>query len=344
MAEIRREIGSEFWDVPAGAAKNGLFPENTGWFLSGRSALKAIVRELKGCRTVDMPSWCCDSMVEPFRAAGMEVRFYPVYFRDGLVRELPEGGDVLFVMDYFGSAAEAPVRRGGARVVIRDTTHSVFSASFGDADYSFGSLRKWCGVWTGGYAVAEDGRSLQPEAPADGEYVSLRRTAMEKKASYIGSREDGGAPPPESKSEYLQLFGAAEKRLELTGIAAAAERDVRLIRQLDVRFMKERRRANAEVLRDALPDWLIIPELKGADCPMFVPVRVPDGQRDALREYLIRREIYCPVHWPGGASLPIGGRERALYDSELSLVCDQRYSAEDMLRIAEAIRAFRKGR
>ena len=99
---MMREIGSEVWDVPIIQAQNTLFPESIQWFLSGRSALKAIINEIKDCHTVSMPSWCCDSMVKPFLDAGMVVRFYPVYWRDGLIQEIKCDCDVLFLMDYFG--------------------------------------------------------------------------------------------------------------------------------------------------------------------------------------------------------------------------------------------------
>ena len=42
-----REIGSEFWSVPTTEADNGLFPEDTRWFLSGRSALTCILRDIR---------------------------------------------------------------------------------------------------------------------------------------------------------------------------------------------------------------------------------------------------------------------------------------------------------
>ncbi len=80
--------------------------------------------------------------------------------------------------------------------------------------------------------------------------------------------------------------------------------------------------------------------MKETDCPLFVPVRVPEGQRDALRRYLIEREIYCPVHWPVSGYHRLTEEEQSFYDEELSLVCDQRYGREDMERIIETVRSF----
>lgn len=333
------EIGSEFWDVPQTNTTNSLFPKSTQWFLSGRSALQAIIKELGEARSVSLPSWCCDSMVKPFVDAHYVINFYPVVFEDGLVQELEANADVLFVMDYFGytapDPAPAPDLSNHNGTVIRDVTHSIFSSTCSDADYYFGSLRKWCGVWTGGYAWTKDGHKLEMGAVDEGQYVDLRQQAMEQKREYIeGAHADKG---------YLKVFDATEDCLENVGIAPAAERDVWLAQHLDVERTKSRRRANAELLRSVFQDWLIFPNRSLTDTPMFVPVLVPDNKRDALRSHLINHEIYCPIHWPVSGYHKLNERTAHIYKNELSLVCDQRYTEDDMNRMVKAIKAFMEG-
>ena len=337
----KTEIGSEFWDVPVAKEKSNYFSESTYWFLSGRSALKAIVKELKDCHTVAMPSWCCDSMVKPFIDAGMEVRFYPVVFEYGLMQHIDLTCDVLFLIDYFGYTSQVADLSGYKGVVIRDVTHSIFSYEYSDADYYFGSLRKWCGVWTGGYAWIQEGHPLLMERNDDFGFVALREKAMQLKNSYINGSIDTRGNSVTDKG-YLKMFDAAEESLENIGIAPAAERDVALVGQLNVDFIKSRRRANAEILRSTFPDWLIFSELSATDCPMFVPVLVPDGRRDSLRRYLISNDIYCPIHWPVSEYHKLDGKTSVLYQNELSLVCDQRYTEDDMFRMVETINAFWK--
>lgn len=333
------EIGSEFWCTPTTGTENSLFPEQTQWYLSGRCALRAIIKELKTCRTVAMPSWCCVSMVKPFVDAGIKVRFYPVYWDGDLIQEPRHDCDALFLMDYFGYAS-APLDIADYRgIVIRDVTHSIFAAEYTDADYYFGSLRKWVGVWTGGYAWTRDGHALPMEYADDLGYTALREKAMQQKNRYINGYPDAQGHRVTDKG-YLKLFAAAEDCLDHVGIAPAAERDVRLAELMDVKAIKARRRSNAAVLRAAFPEWLVFPEMMETDCPMFVPVLVPDGKRDALRSFLIKYEIYCPVHWPVSEYHVLSSRELELYENELSLVCDQRYDTEDMQRIAEMIKLF----
>lgn len=327
------EIGSEFWSVPVTSKKNEIFPERAQWFISGRGALQSVLSELKDIRTVAMPSWCCDTMIRPFKDAGIEVSFYPVYFRERIRKELSFESDALLLMDYFGYSDSSPDIIGYKGTVIRDVTHSVFTSQPTDAGYYFGSLRKWCGVWTGGYAWTADGHPLKDADPEDVYYSSLRKEAMALKERYINGDKAVG-------KEYLGIFGKAEDYLDIAGMTAASGRDEEAAIYLDTDFMKSRRRANACVLMENLADLLIFPELKEDDCPLFVPVMIPEGKRDELRMFLIEREIYCPVHWPVTDVHNLTDKEKELYDGELSLVCDQRYSEEDMERIAETVKLF----
>lgn len=331
------EIGSEFWDVPSRAEQNKLFPSDAQWYLSGRVALQAIIKDISWARTVAMPSWCCDSMVKPFVEAGIQVDFYPVYYKDGLIQEIEMERDVLFLIDYFGYTESALDLGNYKGIVIRDVTHSLFSRSYTDTDYYFGSLRKWCGVWTGGYVWTRDGHQLVMEQNDDYGYALIRQRAMEQKNRYIhGWPDKQGLMADKS---YLDVFNKAEDILEKCNIAPADDRDVWIAHRIDVKFVRDRRRANAKVLMDELADYLIFPEIKD-ECPMFVPILVPDGKRDALRKYLINNQVYCPVHWPVSEYHDLEDSTKYLYQNSLSLVCDQRYTEEDMKYEADLVKLF----
>ncbi len=324
-----REIGSEFWDVPITDYTNELFPESTQWFISGRSALKSIIHELGGCKTVAMPSWCCESMIKPFVEAGKEVHFYPVYMQDGLCQNIGFECDVLVVMDYFGYTNSQVDLRSYNGVIIRDLTHSVFSHEYNDADYYFGSLRKWCGLWTGGFAWSNNNRKLVSTLSENRKYRDTRKDAMALKKKYISNQSKATSSNTQSK-KYLKLFSDAESLLDGIGIEVADERDIELIPLLDIEYIKKRRRENARILMDAFRDWLVFPELKVSECPLFVPVVIPNGKRDELRKELIIQGIYCPIHWPVSSYHIINDVEKKIYNNELSLVCDQRYTIKEM--------------
>ena len=329
-----QEIGSEFWDVPVVNKENTLFHHNTQWYLSGRHALKAIIKDLKKIRSVALPSWCCESMIKPFVDAGIEVHFYSVYWEDKLIQDVNLECDAILLMDYFGYTSSAVDIRNYNGIIIRDVTHSLFSCVHTDADYYFGSLRKWCGIWTGGYAWTQDGHYLVNSKATNTKYVSLRKRAMNEKADYIKGIN--------CNKNYLHMFDKAERILDNDNSFDADNMDILKARFLDIDAIRKKRRSNAHILRNAFADMLVFPEMAEADCPLFVPVLVPNGKRDKLKEYLISRKIYCPVHWPKSEYHQLNGVDDSIYNDELSLVCDQRYDAKDMNRIVDAIKTFWK--
>ena len=335
MKIVRKEIGSEFWNVPVSESENGCFPDNALWFLSGRSALESIIAEIKrnnNVKSVSMPAWCCDSMVKPFVDAGLQVRFYPVYPQgNGLKQDLSSvyESDILFIMDYFGYSDDTPINDFSG-IVIRDLTHSVFSNKEKSADYSFGSLRKWAGFQTGGFGWGLE----MPLLPENAEYIALRYKAMQEKQRYMCGASDD--------KSYLETYALAEELLEVCSAAQGLEQDTFLAKRLNLEFLRGRRRENAAKLLEAFGDRAIFKELKENDCPLFVPILVPEKQRDALRRHLIQNEIYCPIHWPQTEYQHPDAKSAVLYKQELSLVCDQRYDLADMDRLIEAINTFWK--
>lgn len=335
-----REIGSEFWDIPVlSQGETALLPKGLKWFLSGRVALEYIIFDIKqrvNAKTVAMPSWCCDSMIIPFVENGIEVIFYTF----DKTEEIPNC-DILFCMEHFGYIRqEREINFPG--IVIHDVTHSAFSKNMGikkvwDAkqQYFFGSLRKWAGFKTGGFAGVLDAEFsvLLPQQTCD-EYVDLRSQAMREKLNYITGETDA--------KEYLNMFSRAEEMLEDGVCGSACVEDVFLAEKLDVDSIKKHRRANASVLLQVVSDMAIYPELKADDCPLFVPIRLKTEARDALRKYLIENDVFCPIHWPLTDYHRITGEQRKIYEEELSLVCDQRYTTSDMQYVCELINKFRR--
>jgi len=307
---MKSEIGSEFWDIPIQNKGNRLFPSSTKWFLSGRHALEYIVLDA-GIKSVSIPKWCCESMYKPFLKHGVVVEFYD--------KEPNYNLDAIFLIDYFGlSSFSQPFRLNNnyQGIVIRDVTHSLFSNKYNDADYYFGSLRKWAGFVTGGFAFGKWKQNILVKE-CDDNYVSLRLRAFSAKKDYIdGKRFD---------KDYLNVYKDANDLLGSVDCCGAYLEDIKKAKHLDIEFIKKARRENASYLIDELN----IPiKMCDIDVPLFVPIFTND--RDRLREHLINNQIYCPIHWPGS---DVNG-------TELSLICDQRYDLEDMEKIVLAIKEF----
>ena len=144
------------------------------------------------------------------------------------------------------------------------------------------------------------------------------------------------------------MFSEAEDLLirDYIGYGVGYEEAHNLFSFMDkIEDVKDKRRCNAQILTDGLKDIdgiKVFADFQDEKkCPLFVPVVIEDGKRDALRSYLIGKDIYCPVHWPlSEYHVGLSARANRIYMQELSLVCDQRYESEDMERTVQEIRKY----
>ena len=337
--------------MPQCDTASALPDDHTQFVLSGRTAIDLVAQDLiaeRKIRSVCLPAYCCDSMLFPFQRVGLELRFYDIQLSaDGVRRLLSEnhGCDAVLLLDYFGFSqpetaelSEREHNRGTA--VILDCVQSLYSESNAVqyADYSVTSWRKWffscaaaakkhSGIW-----------SVKPSKPVNAQYVSLRNEAAKQKAVYL-ERDIG------NKQAFLDGFARAEELLDTDFSDYAADPDsVAALRGLDVQFLKQQRRENAAVIYEALNELddsrvrPLFPQMGVDDTPLFVPVLVDPTLRADLRRFLIQNQVYCPIHWPDAQT----GGGAVLYASELSLLCDQRYTAEDITTEMNLIKEFFK--
>jgi hypothetical protein len=348
------EIGSEFWTDSDRIVDSDDYTVDFGeqLYLSGRSALNAIILDMKQRYHIQkalLPSYCCDSIIVPFLRNDISVRFYEVYLdsEQKLSVSIPkaEADEALFLMHFFGARLHNfRVNRDLSdwAVIIEDDTHSYFSQLCFDIEphYSFVSFRKWFAVTGIAPAKFRDGR-LPIADSANVDFIKLRNEAFAEKRRYIlhGSGK---------KEIFLKKFGKAEELLnEDCSCYMPDPKDYNRLQK--AMSYKEKlitvRRENAAVLIKGLKDIEQISVIVDfdllSDCPMFVPIIEKTGKRSELRKHLIEHEIYCPVHWPVTEyhnELPDNSRK--IYDNELSLVCDQRYTPNDMARIIDCIKQF----
>lgn len=343
------EIGSEFWAAES-PQNGGLPPVWSRWpgtirfCLSGRTALDAVLTDIlarRPCRTALLPSYCCQTMIEPFLRHGLRVDFYPVELEKGrLTGRLQGRADVVLFLRYFGYDCGEIVPPEDA-VSICDLTHSLLrpDACQTRADYFIASFRKW-GAVAGAAAACKTHGDWQTPAPGQThtDYLRLRRDAYVRKAAYLAGKAV-------EKASFLALFDRAERLLEDTYTGFEAE-TASLETAAHFAASVPTRRENAAYLLRGLADCTVaeplVPALEAQDAPLFVPIFVKDGRRDALRAYLIRHQVYCPTHWPVSELHRLTDAQRRVYDRELSLVCDQRYGTAQMERQLDLIRSFER--
>lgn len=333
-----REIGSEFWLEREPAA---ISQREGCYVLSGRTAIDLVIQDIAKRRAVHkvyMPAWGCDSMLSPFSHRDIHVDFYDVRF-DGQLKchtDNTDSTDILYVTNYFGYENTLPIeivkkiKEKGA-IILYDRTHSFLMDNdpyLELADYSFASIRKWMGVIGGAVVYGVKDYQLIP-CP----YLECKERAMLMKKAFI----DGDTSI--DKQTFLSLYGEFGHHLaedyqnyEMDDLSYA------LYKAEDFAVMRHKRRENAKYLHEHLKGVSFIGKLTDNAVPLFVPVFFDTTeQRNSVRKKLIEAQIYCPIHWPKPAQIPANFEVNKIYDTELSLICDQRYTTEDMARIVAII-------
>lgn len=335
-----REIGSEFSIEKIEVAQGLQIPRlNDGVLVfSGRTAIEAVLNNEPLIQKALLPSYCCDSMIEPFKKAGIEVEFYSVNY-DGKIKitlDMNICADCILWCNYFGYSVTMPdfsdyINQGG--IIIEDITHSFFSKQqfHKQSKYLVASLRKWEPILCGGYYASRK-NNLQPNSQKKplNLFLEQKMQAMILKQKYLSGEKSI------KKSEFMEMYAKTNKWLadNYSGLAID-EYSKKYLISVDYRCHRRKRIGNAYILYDGLKkhsDVNFLFPIEDMDCPLFVPVIIENGKRDFIRKRLIENDIYCPVHWPK----PEGCKSN-LYDIELSLVCDQRYDEEDMRRIVDVL-------
>lgn len=319
------EIGSEFEFQDFESGKGIKLPRIGSLVFSGRTAIEYVLTHIEKYHKIQsalVPSYCCDSMLEPFQRKGIKTLFYTVNFRNGLEVELREDADLLLWCNYFGFQLDMPSFDG---LIIEDITHSFLSEKnhHAESDYLVASLRKWEPVTCGGYCSIPD-ICLQPPEKS---FTENKLNCMKWKLSYL---QNQGI---HSKSEFLNAFRECNFWLS-TNYSEKGIDDFSkaYLEHADIEYQRKRRIRNGKILYSLLSDrYQFLFPLELMDCPLFVPILLEN--RNVVRQKLIDNGIFCPVHWPH----PKADCDSNLYDLELSLVCDQRYGDEDMERLADVL-------
>ena len=319
-----KELGSEFEYYPIQSGNGVTFPAAGSLVFSGRTAIEAVVFNLKAqnINSVLLPAYCCDSMIDPFRKNGINFQFYSVKYNKSLFIEINDTADALLWCNYFGFKNTIPEFHG---IIIEDITHSLFSVEnhHEQCDYYIASLRKWEPLVCGGYCSIE---GLKYVAPSN-DFVEKKFFAMQLKRKYLSTDDE------KIKMRFLSYFKDSNEWLAQNysekGIDCFSQK---YFSHVNVKKERQIRRRNAHVLYSKIKEkGVFLFSEDEMDCPLFVPIIL--NNRDKIRRALIDNKIYCPVHWPH----PNAKCDSNLYDLELSLICDQRYSENDMERIAEVL-------
>lgn len=348
------EFGSDFhWPEVGRAPRPSLndYPWGSAaaLFGSGRDAVRVLVAwgaKEHGWRRVWLPSYYCQEVpaaLHELAAAGVELCAYPDA-PDGDEPRLDElrlgRGDVVVVANQLG-ARRRPASLDAIApeaTILEDHSHDLGSpwAVNSRAHYAIASLRKTLPLPDGGVAWSPRSLALPPEPPltdVHAEAAFARLSAMVLKARYL-------AGDPVDKSAFREQAASGAIHIADGSPSGISPVSRAMLATFPVRSWRQARRRNYRALLRALGPIRkghVIEPPRGAVAFALTLVLNTADEREDVRRALIEERVYPAVLWsldePEMAGIP--AEHVDLASRVLSIHCDHRYTAADMIRVAE---------
>lgn len=341
MADIKcKIIGGEF-AIPHDLMEQNntaLFDEvGKYYYSSGRCALYHILKDtennLNKKREVLLPDYLCDSITNTVVDANFNYSFYHIKSDLHIDLECLKLCDlenkILLLIDYFGmtdlSLDIDRIKSSAPNIVIvADCVQAYYSIEKYDADYSFSSFRKWFACPDGAIVLKKDSSKMNSFIRDSGIWWQYKYAGNILK-EYQEFVDDNIA---------LRLLEKGEEELDKNYLCQWNSTSKKLFLNLDKKEIQRKRKENARYLHKKLVELNIKHVYSDEGTPLFVPIFIDN--RDEFRRAFFEEKIYTPKHWPISTKDKNGVNE--LYDKELSLICDQRYSIEDMEKQIKVIK------
>lgn len=136
---------------------------------------------------------------------------------------------------------------------------------------------------------------------------------------------------------WFKLYQETEAQSPIGAYAMSELSRLLLMHCIDYQEMAKKRIVNYQELARVLGAVALFPNLPPGVVPVGFPIRVE--KRDMLRRMLFEHQIYPPVHWPIEGLVPESYQDsHRLAENIMTLPCDQRYTAQDMQRMADLVR------
>lgn len=320
------------------------------FMMSGRCAIYYALQEIMENdrkRVAYLPVYTCETVLAPFEKAGYQLLFYDIDRTMTPVFDptVPDQISVLCICGYYGFCNYdrdfVQLCKNRNIYIIEDTTHSIFSRDGVDpcCDYIAGSMRKWLGVASGGFAIKCRGKFSRPRLKPDPAHLAMRIAAMLEKDAWSGSEAPAATP---KLSAAAAVFWEAEMMLRRSFDAFDSDPDsIYIMNHIDAESLRQKRRDNYRYLLEHL---IPRPDLTPV-FPVLPPETVPSHftlyteKRPQIQEYLTAHGISSTVYWPEHQLVNLSRYPGAgyIYSHVLSIPCDQRYDLPEMQYICDRL-------
>lgn len=343
------EFGSEFHYISGfQGTSNTLsdFYQHANYYADGRQALIHLYHS-QGWQRLWVPEYFCYEVIESYRQAGLELRFYvdyPGLEEDGKTLEaIQKNGyfkptDAILRVNYFGTRSYRSPEELSVAAVIEDHTHDLIGgwAKSSRANWCIASLRKSLPIPEGGILWSPMGLQLPEQQVASEEnelIAAIRWEAMRIKSRYL-------AGEPIEKATFRAGYVDTEEYFDKAPVCALDRASQEYLRTFDIRAWYNRKRENWELLNDIRKDDVQVVRPESMGCYPFSLVLQFDNpdERDRVRKELIAHQIYPAILW----NIPAlaGGEVLSFSRCMLSVHCDARYSADDIRQMKSIIESI----
>ncbi len=305
------------------------------FFSSGRDALRAILRIVRerGFTEIYLPCYICQSVKNVVQADGFGIHEYELIYNLHIDTSqdlfLHKNKSLVLVVDYFGMLDLADdikkLHEQGATVIL-DKVQALFQEETFDADYWFSGFRKFLPTYEGAFAYSKEGEIDPPKEHCSWSLLKALGGLVKYSSSYSDLVDES----------YLRLFEIAEQQLDdLFESNCASQLICYTLEALDIPSIRRKRQQNYLILSELLKERGMMPFVSSEvsdPAPLSLPIAIEN--RDKVRAQLMQQKIYLPIHWVSESQLRLSSFAS---QCELSLIIDQRYGGNDMLRIADAL-------
>lgn len=290
---------------------------------SGRNALEYILKSIPNIKSLWIPYYTCEVILEPLKKLNIPYRFYNINDCLELAYDLElDKEDYILVTNYFGIKDDyiRNLASWYGEHLIVDNAQALYAKPL-DGIKTVYSPRKFVGIPDGGIAYVErhlDGIEMEQDISFDRCSHLLKRLDLGAEAGYANFRENS-----------RKLVGQTIKYMsKLTW---------NILHSIDLEAVKKQRRENFKRLHDVLSvvNELHISDMDTFACPMVYPFYTSDS---TLKNRLIKNKIFVATYWPNVLEWcqPMDV-EYKLANHILAIPIDQRYGAEEMEYILKII-------
>lgn len=261
------------------------------WFSSGRAAFAFLITEIACPRIIYLPTFVCWSLVDTVQQhfPDVELRFYAVRITEsgdgmpssGVFRceypEQPEPDSAVVCIHYFGHKSALPAFDDA--ILLEDRSHcrppsADEKPTTHQRHFVFGSLRKLLRVADGGFVSGQ----WDPIYAADQKPDTWLRLVSQ---------------------DWRDLREAENMMDRYWSVSDISSQSLATVLTTDYATTGRKRQDYNRILNNDLTAGRPLLRFREDECPLL-HCRVFDStsERDSLREYLMRQDIFTSIHWP----------------------------------------------